>query len=176
MRPAASARLGRLSPRRSWWDSAAIVVSVSEQLANVTAFIRSGNRAAAQATVDRILRRDPDEPNALRLFALLRAQDGDLAAAIKCLERVLEIAPGFQQAARDFAGFANIALDRDALDDAERLPKRAMAISPNVSHVHRARARLAMSRSRYPEAEAAAKRATEINPELAESWTTLGTV
>ena len=33
-----------------------------------------------------------------------------------------------------------------------------------------------MSRSRFPEAEAAAQRAVELNPELAESWTTLGTV
>lgn len=73
-------------------------------------------------------------------------------------------------------GVANIAIDRNAPDDAERLLGRAMSVSANVSHVHRALARLAMSRSRFPEAEAAAERAVELNPELAESWTTLGTV
>ena len=73
-------------------------------------------------------------------------------------------------------GLANIAIDRNAPDDAERLLRRGMSISANVSHVHRAMARLAMSRSRFPEAEAAAQRAVELNPELAESWTTLGTV
>lgn len=73
-------------------------------------------------------------------------------------------------------GLANIAIDRNAPDDAERLLGRAMSVSANVSHVHRALARLAMSRSRFPEAEAAAERAVELNPELAESWTTLGTV
>ena len=51
-----------------------------------------------------------------------------------------------------------------------------MAVSPNMSHVHRALARLAMSRSRYDEAEASALRATTLNPEQAECWTTLGTV
>ena len=73
-------------------------------------------------------------------------------------------------------GLANIAIDRNAADDAERLLRRAMSVSANVSHVHRALARLAMSRSRFPEAEAAAQRAVELNRELAESWTTLGTV
>ena len=43
-------------------------------------------------------------------------------------------------------GLANIAIDRNAPDDADRLLARAMAVSPNMSHVHRARARLAMSR------------------------------
>ena len=73
-------------------------------------------------------------------------------------------------------GLANIAIDRNAPDDADRLLARAMAVSPNMSHVHRATARLAMSRSQYRQAEAAALRATAINPEQAECWTTLGTV
>ena len=73
-------------------------------------------------------------------------------------------------------GLATVAIDRNAPDDAERLLARAMAVSPNMSHVHRALARLAMSRSRYDEAEASALRATTLNPEQAECWTTLGTV
>ena len=73
-------------------------------------------------------------------------------------------------------GLATVAIDRNAPDDADRLLARAMAVSPNMSHVHRALARLAMSRSRYDDAEASALRATALNPEQAECWTTLGTV
>ncbi|MCY3810805.1 MAG: sulfotransferase [Gammaproteobacteria bacterium] len=73
-------------------------------------------------------------------------------------------------------GLATVAIDRNAPDDADRLLARAMAVSSNMSHVHRALARLAMSRSRYDEAEASALRATTLNPEQAECWTTLGTV
>ncbi len=73
-------------------------------------------------------------------------------------------------------GLANAAIDRNVPEDAARLLERAMAITPNMTHVHRALARLHMNRSRYAEAEASALRAVELNPELADGWTTLGTV
>ncbi|MEM7366670.1 MAG: tetratricopeptide repeat protein, partial [Pseudomonadota bacterium] len=73
-------------------------------------------------------------------------------------------------------GLANIALDRNVSADAERLLDHADEISPNMSPVHRGFARLHMSQSRFPEARAAAERATRLNPEIADNWTSLGTV
>ena len=114
---------------------------------------------------------DPFFPN-IRA-AIQAGAEGRLRDAETGYRNVLKADPNHIHA---LVGLANIAIDRNAPDDAERLLERATSVSANVSHVHRALARLAMSRSRFPEAEAAAERAVELNPELAESWTTLGTV
>ena len=125
----------------------------------------------ARAAQREAISSDPFFPNVRA--AIQAGAEGRLRDAETGYRDVLKEDPNHVHA---LVGLANIAIDRNAPDDAERLLNRATSISANISHVHRALARLAMSRSRFPEAEAAAQRAVELNPELAESWTTLGTV
>ena len=73
-------------------------------------------------------------------------------------------------------GLASLAMDREILDDAERLLKRVGVIAPNFSHVQRAWSRLYMKQSRFEPAEGAAKQAVRVSPESAECWTSLGTI
>ena len=73
-------------------------------------------------------------------------------------------------------GLASLAMDREVLDDAERLLKRVGVIAPNFSHVQRAWSRLYMKQSRFEPAEGAAKQAVRVSPESAECWTSLGTI
>lgn len=90
--------------------------------------------------------------------------------------RYRDILKQFPDHIHALVGLANIAIDRGVLDDAGRLLDHALNVSPNLSHIHRALARLHMSQSHFELAMSAAERAVSLNPELSDSWTTKGTV
>ena len=73
-------------------------------------------------------------------------------------------------------GLANIAVDANAVDDAERLLRHALKVAPNMDTVWRGLARVHSERADYNRAEAAAERALALAPESADCWTMLGTV
>ena len=139
-------------------------VSVREQ-ASVTASSRSGNRAAAQATINRILRRGPDEPNALRLRALLRAQDGEFAD-----DQMLGTRP--RNSTRVSASGGDLAMiwqrRADLLfgsgeDDAARLaPRRSVSCDPCFTDMQRAVQAAASGRPQ--DAESVYRRILKVDP------------
>ncbi len=239
---------------------------------NALALLRDGETVLAARQLGEILATNPTEVNALRLLAVMHADQNRDAKAIELLERAISIAPDFHDALFDLGriqhktgedrraketlarlvaaapnasigwqslgevlftlgeadsaraaqrraietdpffqdirraieiasseppkaesiyreilkrdpnhvhalvALANIALENDVATDAERLLTHTSTITPNMSHVHRAWARLHMNRADYEAAEAAALRATELNPDLPDSWTSLGTV
>ena len=164
-------------------------VSVREQ-ASVTASSRSGNRAAAQATINRILRRGPDEPNALRLRALLRAQDGEFAD-----DQMLGTRP--RNSTRVSASGGGSSHDLAASSRPPFWLGRRRCRAPSAStvcflrpvlHGHAARrpscgewpaAGRGVGLSQDPEGRSephALVESADIDPELTESWTTLGTL
>ena len=73
-------------------------------------------------------------------------------------------------------GLANMALDANAVTDAERLLRHALKIAPNMDTVWRGLARVHSERADYNGAEAAAERALALAPDNADCWTMLGTV
>lgn len=243
-----------------------------EAFDNALRLLRDGETVLAARQLGEILATNPNEVNALRLLAVMHADQGRDAKAIELLERVVDNAPEFNDALFDlgriqhktgnhrrakellsrlvasapnasigwqFLGevlfalgendsaraaqrraietdpffedirnaievassdppkaeaiyqeilkrdpnhvhalvaLANIALENDVSSDAERMLEHATAITPNMSHVHRAWARLHMNQADYQAAEAAALKASELNPDLPDSWTSLGTV
>ncbi len=73
-------------------------------------------------------------------------------------------------------GLANLALDANAVDDAERLLRHALKTAPNMDTVWRGLARVHSERADYNGAEAAAERALALAPDNPDCWTMLGTV
>ena len=165
---------------------------------------KTGDHRAARQTVARLVEQAPRSNLGWQLFGEILFALGEDDAARAAQRRAIETDPFFDEIRRAIetatvdpraaesiyreilkrdpnhvhalVALANIALENDVSDDAERLLAHAHAIAPSMSHVHRAIARLHMSRAEYDGAETAAVRATTLSPDLPDSWTTLGTV
>ena len=162
-------------------------------------------RGEAEAVLAAFCRRQPAAAAALQAWADALFANGKAEAARRAQRRAVEADAHFQDMRRAvqasaagrpqdaeaiyrsilksnpnhvhaLVGLANAALDGNAPDDAQRLLNHALSVSAYASPVHRGLARLHMNRGRFAEALAAAQRAVDLNPELAESWTTMGTV
>ena len=165
----------------------------------------AGRQAEAEAVLAAFCRREPAAAAALQAWADALFANGKAEAARLAQRRAVEADAHFHDMRRAvqasaagrlqdaeaiyrgilksnpnhvhaLVGLANAALDGNAPEDAQRLLNHALSVSAHASPVQRALARLHMHRGLHTEALAAARRAVELNPELADSWTTMGTV
>ena len=117
---AAFARYFELSP------DAALVAEAAERH-------QSGDPEAALAGYDAILRRSPNNVDALRLKGVALSQLQQFDVAEKALRRAVEIAPDFAVAWSNLGGLLSEAERPDAAADAYR---RALALDPGNAHMH----------------------------------------
>ena len=165
----------------------------------------SGDTTKALTSMRSFLDKKPGDQLVWQALANLLFELGDLKQGQMAAQRSVELDPFYEQTrgaiealnsgnpkdAEDIfrkilmqdnnhihalVGLASLAMDREILDDAERLLKRVGVIAPNFSHVQRAWSRLYMKQSRFEPAEGAAKQAVRVSPESAECWTSLGTI
>ena len=165
----------------------------------------SGDTTEALTSMRSFLDKNPGNQLVWQALANLLFELGDLKQGQMAAQRSVELDPFYEQTrgaiealnsgnpkdAEDIfrkilvqdnnhihalVGLASLAMDREVLDDAERLLKRVSVIAPNFSHVQRAWSRLYMKQSRFEPAEGAAKQAVRVSPESAECWTSLGTI
>ena len=114
------------------------------------------------------------DPHRQEVAAALRhLRQGHRQAAEKTFRGILKRHPDHVAA---LVGLANIALDANVVQDAERLLRYALKISPNMDTVWRGLARVHSERADYNGAEAAAERSVALAPEDPDCWTLLGTV
>ncbi|MDE0365222.1 MAG: sulfotransferase [Gammaproteobacteria bacterium] len=114
------------------------------------------------------------DPHRREIAAALEAlRHGRRQAAEQAFRGILRRQPDHVAA---LVGLANIALDANAVGDAERLLRHALKLAPNMDTVWRGLARVHSERADYNRAEAAAERALALAPENADCWTMLGTV
>ena len=105
--------------------------------------------------------------------ALKHLRQGRRQAAEKRFRGILKQHPDHVAA---LVGLANVALEANAVDDAERLLRHALTIAPNMDMVWRGLSRVHSERADYNGAESAAERALALAPDDADCWTLLGTV
>ncbi|MDE0128483.1 MAG: sulfotransferase [Gammaproteobacteria bacterium] len=135
------------------------------------ALVERGETLAGRDAFRRAAAADPyRQAIATALEALRR---GDRRAAERTFRGILKQRPDHVAA---LVGLANIALDANAADDAERLLLHAVKLTPNMDTVWRGLARVHSERADYNGAEAAARRALALAPDNADCWTMLGTV
>jgi len=82
---------GRLPPP---WDTAFSVMASDASLQRAMDDARSGRIDSALATVRMLVRRRPDDQDAIALLGLLLTQSGQLDQAIHHLSRAVSLAPG----------------------------------------------------------------------------------
>lgn len=118
---------------------AAPAAASEERIARARALLDDGRPAAAVDALAPVLRRDPDDPEALLLRSTAHFMEGRIEEGRADLDRVLAVAPGVRQAWLNRAGLA-IAEERydralDALERARELEPEALDNHLNLGAV-----------------------------------------
>ena len=135
------------------------------------ALVERGDVLAGRDAFRRAAAADPHRQEVAA--ALKHLRQGRRQAAEKTFRGILKRHPDHTAA---LVGLANIALDANVVEDAERLLRYALTIAPNMDTVWRGLARVHSERADYHGAEAAAERALALAPDNPDCWTLLGTV
>ena len=117
-----------------------------------------GRHAAAQAACTEVLRREPEQPDALHLLAELAQAQGRLAEAQALLERALRASPA---RAQTWFRLGDVQEDLGRLDDAQRSLRRAFELKSDHVEALYNHARLQAQLGRPAEAAASLERALQ---------------
>lgn len=135
-------------------------VAVRQWLQAADAALRGGDSVAAESALRGALCVAPDDPRALRVLAILRREQGDVAEARALLERALAANP------RDAAVWntlGNLLLASSAPDAAEQAFRSAAELEPNNPDPHYNLARTLWQGGRAAEAAASLERARALS-------------
>jgi uncharacterized protein (TIGR02466 family) len=135
--------------------------ALSPDLARAIREHQAGALDNAARLYEDILRRAPDDPDALRLFGVLHHQRGDSAAGERLVRQAIAAAPGHAKA---YDNLAIVLLGRGAKDEALAALERAVALNPQSEPSHFNRAVLLAELGRIEEAAASYRAALALNP------------
>lgn len=150
--------------RLAWWTLKARVV----------ALLVIGRRRAAEAVLDRMLVRWPDDAYALASRAHLRAQRGARAEALVDARALVSVHP--TRSAADWFNLAFLLEDAALYDEAEPAFRRALELDPKLDRAWYGLGLVLIRQHRFDEAVAALKRNTELQPMSPYGWYQLARV
>ncbi len=130
----------------------------------------AGKAGHAQQTVDEILRRDPNQPEALNWSAGLALHAGDLAEARRRQDQCVAAAPDWPRAHRDRA---RIALQTADLDTAAASVGNALALNPMDAEAWYLQAEIDARRDDTESAIVALERALASDPGMTAGYMTI---
>jgi tetratricopeptide (TPR) repeat protein len=123
---------------------------------------QAGRLEEAEEIYRRILREDPDQPDALHLAGLVAFQHNDSEAAIRDMRRAIELKP---DSAPFHNNLASVYLAVRRLDEAAACCSRALQIQPDFAEAQGNRGRLLALRGELPQAIEAYGLALKSNPQ-----------
>ncbi|MGZ8259890.1 MAG: tetratricopeptide repeat protein [Caldimonas sp.] len=138
------------------------------------AWLVAGRGRAAEAVLDAMLARWPDDAYALASRSHLRAQRGETGPALEDAELLVAAYPD-----RSAADWFNLAFLRDGaggIDGAEAAFRRALALDPKLDRAWYGLGLTLIRQGRLDEALAALKRNTELQPMSPFGWYQLARV
>jgi tetratricopeptide (TPR) repeat protein len=131
-----------------------------------------GQRDRAEQLYRKVLRRDPNQPDALRLLGVIACERGRHEYAVQLLSRALALRPGFAEAHQDLG---NVLRALGRLDEAAENYRAAIVSKPDFAQAHCNLAAILIERGAHEAALEHATRAAELLPELAEAHHNRGT-
>ncbi len=140
-------------------------------LAEALVHHQAGRMAEAEQLYQRILKRQPEQADTLRLFGVLNRQRGKLEEARTWLEKALVVQPQSAESHHDL-GLAFFEMGR--LEKAISAYQQAIQIQPEFSDAHYNLGNAYYALKRWKEAEASYRRAVEQQPDLAQAHYNLG--
>jgi tetratricopeptide (TPR) repeat protein len=148
--------------RGASWQNPQIIGDLEAGLA----YHKAGQRERAEQLYRKVLRRQPDQPDALHLLGLIASGRGRHEYAVQLLSRALRGLPGSADVRRSL-GDALRALGR--LGEAADHYRAAIALKPGFAQAHCNLAALLIQQGGHEAALEHATRAAELMPELVEA-------
>jgi tetratricopeptide (TPR) repeat protein len=108
-------------------------MNIDNKLDLVLDHFHSGKLKQAQYLCRKILKKQPDNINALHYLGVIYHQLGDIDSAIQCIIRLLEVDPSFAEA---YNNLGNIYQDNKQLDNAISCYQKALQINPSLAQAY----------------------------------------
>jgi len=132
---------------------------------------QAGRLAQAEEIYRRILARQPDHAEALRLLGTLAAQSGRWDAAVELLRKAIGVKPDNAQAHNNL-GNALARLGR--IDEAVAAYRQSIRVKPDYADAHYNLGRVLQGAEKTEEAIASYRQAIQLKPDFAEAHNNLG--
>jgi Flp pilus assembly protein TadD len=147
------------------------VLSVSETLAEALERHRAGRLAEAQAMYNEILRRDPDNADALHMLGVAAAQGGQPEVALRHIARAISLnpVPPFYH-----NNLGNVLHELDRFSEALLCYQEALRLDPEYAEAHNNLANTLTQLGRRQEALAHHLEAVRLKPEFGAAYDSLG--
>ncbi|HYE50747.1 MAG TPA: tetratricopeptide repeat protein, partial [Azospirillaceae bacterium] len=168
--PRIAAALSALAPRP---EAPAEPAAHRDPLEAAVAHHREGRTAEAEALYRAVLGERPDDPAALHLLGLLRAQAGRAQEGIALMERAVALAPGYAAA---LVNLGNALQEAGRFGEAEARYRQALERSPGAPDALTNLGNALRAQGRLEEAAEAHRAALAASPGFAEAAANLGTV
>ncbi|MBP2295840.1 O-linked N-acetylglucosamine transferase, SPINDLY family protein [Azospirillum rugosum] len=147
-------------------------VASATLLADGLAHHEAGRLAEAETAYRRLLDQDPGNSDGWNLLGVVRAQQGDARACVRCIRSALAI----REAPEYLYNLGTALRDLGRLDEAVAAYERVVRLAPDRADAHMAVGALHQLRRQPIEAIAAYRRAIAIRPDSAEAHSSLGMV
>jgi len=134
---------------------------------------RAGRLDEAAAGYEAVLQQTPRQFDALHLLAVVEADRGRPAAALRLFREAIEVAPGSADALRNFGSFLHA---QGHVDDAIRQFRRAIELKPDFATAYSALGIALRSKGDSGAAEQACREAIRLNPRQTVAHQTLATL
>jgi tetratricopeptide (TPR) repeat protein len=148
-------------------------VASNDRLTAAIAHHQAGRFAQAEEIYRQILRRKPNDPNALHLLGVLTGQQGRTDAAIELIRQAIRANSRFAEAYRNLG---SLLAEKGGFNEAGAAYQRALQIWPVDSPAHRELGERFAANDDFRQAIAAFSKAIEIRPEFAEAHNDLGSI
>jgi Tfp pilus assembly protein PilF len=147
------------------------VPSAADLLQEAVACHQAGQLDAARKAYERLLRRDPKNPNGLNLLGVLLASQGQLAKGIQLMRRAIAVYPPFPDA---LSNLGKALLDAGQPESALASCDHALSFAPDDPEIHNNRGNALLALGRPEDALLSYRRALTGRPDYAEARTNEG--
>jgi len=132
---------------------------------------KAGNLRQAELMYRNILKKQPNNVDALHLLGVLLHQLGDYASAIKYIRKALKLDAGFAEA---YNNLGNVMRDKGLNDEAETCYQKAIQLNPIFAEAYTNLGVARREKGQIDKAVICYQKAIQLNPNFAVTHTNLG--
>lgn len=128
---------------------------------------------AAEEIYQRILKADPNHPDALHYLGVVSHQLGKHPDSVALIRRAIELQPTYVDA---YNNLGNVLLEQGMLAEAEQMYRKVIEMRPRSAEAYNNLGVALKEQQRYQEALEAYRQAIALNPGYADAWHHMGNV
>ena len=134
---------------------------------------QQGSLKEAEALYSRVLDVEPEHPDLLHFFGILKHQTGQTEDGIRMMRKAVELVPDYADAHNNLG---NVLKESGATDEAEASYRKVIGLNPGHADAHSNLAVILKARNDLEAAEAHCRKAIAVNPKHADALINLSDI